>query len=861
MNLRIHFAFILFLQVLCSRASPSTRPIQTAARPAWVKEVNLPAPPPAAGKTEDVTDGYLYRLRDFQFNLDSESNYYHFVRKIFSSNGVQNGSEIEVSYDPLYEKLVFHDIRIIRDGKVLDKLDARKFQVIRRESSKESYIYDGSLSALLLLEDVRVNDQIEYSYSIIGNNPIYEGKFSSLFYLGYYDPTDLISIRITAPKERKFYVYSENTSVKPTITIEGNYQVYEWLLTHIPGTSVDNDVPSWYNPYPRTWVSEYQSWNEVADWAVKNYTYTNVSSAGLKKKIEEIRSKGPDNEARLEYALQFVQDEIRYTGLEAGIGGYKPRNPALVFEQRFGDCKDKALLLCYILKELGVEAYPALVNTSARQEIKNRLPSPHTFDHCIVQVLIDGTTYWYDATAGNQGGTYNNRSVSDYGYALVIRPGTQALTKMETSQLNLTRVEETFHVKSLHQPVTLSIITIYRGCEADLQRYYLANSSLKETEKNYLNYTAKSYPQLKLDKPLKVEDDRARNVFTTYETYLIESFFDAPDSTKPGMLECNTYPQTLRDKLFVPGTTIRTSPVALEYPLKYEHKVEMILPEPWNIDNETQEIYGPGIYFKKQVQYSANTIVIDYVYETRKDHITQTECTEFVKKQNQVINQLGYGLTYNKGGVEASSPFRMNWLMVGLGIIFAAISVFVAIRIYKYDPEPTLGYDTEGLAIGGWLILFAIGLCVTPIGYLVNIFQNAYFNANNWDSIISKTSVNYNPVVAGLVVVEVLYNIVMLAFLITLIILFINQRSSVPRLITLYYGISILFSILDLAILSSLDWQTKAEARATSTSLGKLILTGAIWVPYFNLSVRVKQTFVNTLHIPESIQPVYQENE
>ena len=46
--------------------------------------------------------------------------------------------------------------------------------------------------------------------------------------------------------------------------------------------------------------------------------------------------------------------------------------------------KDKSLLLSSILNELGIEAFPALVNTEAQTELARELPSPLAFDHCIV---------------------------------------------------------------------------------------------------------------------------------------------------------------------------------------------------------------------------------------------------------------------------------------------------------------------------------------------------------------------------------------------------------------------------------------------------------------------------------------------
>ena len=234
--------------------------VRTAPYPSWVTPVVLPTD--SKIKEGDVSNGYGYALRDYQFHLPTQTRYYHLVRRIFTAEGVQQGSEIEVSYDPTYQKLLFHEIKILRDGRVIDKLEPAKFKIIQRESSKESYIYDGSLLALLILEDVRAGDQIEYAFSVVGDNPIYGGQFAHSFYLGTDEPIDVVALRIIAAGELQ--TKTINTNLAPTVTRENGQVVYKWHQEHVPGGSYDEGAPSWYNPYPMLQVSGYRSWEDVS---------------------------------------------------------------------------------------------------------------------------------------------------------------------------------------------------------------------------------------------------------------------------------------------------------------------------------------------------------------------------------------------------------------------------------------------------------------------------------------------------------------------------------------------------------------------------------------------------------------------
>jgi transglutaminase-like putative cysteine protease len=95
-------------------------------------------------------------------------------------------------------------------------------------------------------------------------------------------------------------------------------------------------------------------------------------------------------------ALRLVQDQIRYVFLGMNLGGYTPASAETTWARRFGDCKGKTALLVALLRELGIDAEPALVSTTAGDGLDQRLPTLQLFDHVIVRARIDKTIYWLD---------------------------------------------------------------------------------------------------------------------------------------------------------------------------------------------------------------------------------------------------------------------------------------------------------------------------------------------------------------------------------------------------------------------------------------------------------------------------------
>src|SRR5207248_3294814 len=99
---------------------------------------------------------------------------------------------------------------------------------------------------------------------------------------------------------------------------------------------------------------------------------------------------GADEPARALPALRFVQDDVRYLGIEIGPSSHRPHPPAAVLDQRFGDCKDKSLLLVTLLRALGVEAWPVLLHTSLGRALDEWLPTAVAFNHVVVLARVGG---------------------------------------------------------------------------------------------------------------------------------------------------------------------------------------------------------------------------------------------------------------------------------------------------------------------------------------------------------------------------------------------------------------------------------------------------------------------------------------
>lgn len=375
----------------------------------------------------DAEDGYFDLAYEKQVSLLTEERYYKKAVKILSAAGVENASEVSVNFDPSYEQLTFHNVKILRDGKLLNKLELSKFKTIQQEKDLDMHMYDGSLTSFLLLDDVRKGDVIEYSYTLKGFNPIFKGKYADTYDCQFSVPIGNLYYKLIVPAAMHISLKNNNTKTTPFVDRQPDKTTFEWKQVNVAALHLETKTPGWYDPYASVSVSEYSNWKEVSDWAVELFPRNPSLSPGLNKKINEIRTSCATDEERILAALHFVQDDIRYMGIEMGTGSHKPSAPDKIFAQRFGDCKDKSYLMCCMLNAMNIDASPILINTVAKRMLNDRLPAANIFDHVTVQVKSGGKVRYFDPTISLQRGPIDNIAYPNYQTGLVINEATTAL--------------------------------------------------------------------------------------------------------------------------------------------------------------------------------------------------------------------------------------------------------------------------------------------------------------------------------------------------------------------------------------------------------------------------------------------------
>jgi cellulose synthase operon protein C len=150
-------------------------------------------------------------------------------------------------------------------------------------------------------------------------------------------------------------------------------------------------LPERYMPNPRDLllrvsVSTVRGWDEYVQWerALLSQVFRlDAETAALARRLTD-GAKTPRE--RFDRLYHYAAQDIRYQqDYENSIAGVRPHACPVVLSRGYGDCKDKAVLLILLAKQVGIDVDFAILRTTDAGEVIESIPNQQ-FNHAIVYV-------------------------------------------------------------------------------------------------------------------------------------------------------------------------------------------------------------------------------------------------------------------------------------------------------------------------------------------------------------------------------------------------------------------------------------------------------------------------------------------
>jgi transglutaminase-like putative cysteine protease/Tfp pilus assembly protein PilF len=264
-----------------------------------------------------------------------------------------------------------------------------------------------------------------------------------------------------------------------------------------PVENVEPGLPSDVPAYASVTFSTGSSWQAVAEEYGK-IVDQQVANADIKSLVAKVVAGKNSRDDKAAAIVQYLDREVRYTGVEFGDATVVPRSPRETLTRKYGDCKDKAALLVAMLRTVNIPAYVALLDAGDREDVALDLPGMGMFDHAIVYVP-GPPDLWIDAT--DEYARLGELPIADQErFALVARRGTNALVRTPgTSSADNILVEKREIYLAENGPARIIETSQPHGSSESSYRRSYADKENKAAKDELTSYVKSQYLAEKLD--------------------------------------------------------------------------------------------------------------------------------------------------------------------------------------------------------------------------------------------------------------------------------------------------------------------------------------------------------------------------
>ncbi len=309
------------------------------------------------------------------------------VVKIVSQQGIKRFSTLEVDFNPFYERAFINKVEV-RDaqGKVLSTGKRSSYYV----NDSKGTIADTKKTIHIPVTNLAVGNVIDFVYSLetlsdmdkfpytyefhSSSRPVQE---SLIYVTGDVDVLDYTQYKSSKPiKKKQTLLWRE---LKPTPHINEPQQVR--ASTYLPAVMITHSNQNW-SSLAKNYQENISEKLQISPELIKITKNLTSTKATLKQKTESI--------------IDYIQTNIIYKAIEFGVRGRVPNTPHETILNRYGDCKDHAVLLWAMLNVADIESSLVLVNLS--ENVNANYPSLDQFDHMIVKVETSNGPEYIDVT-------------------------------------------------------------------------------------------------------------------------------------------------------------------------------------------------------------------------------------------------------------------------------------------------------------------------------------------------------------------------------------------------------------------------------------------------------------------------------
>lgn len=595
-------------------------------------------------------------VEDERYTFDDQGRMNHVGRiiyKVLTQKGAEDWDSLSVGWEPWHEARPVIRARVIAPDFTVHTLDPNTVtEAPARGGDYKEYSDDKRLRAPF--PAIAPGVVVEEEYTETETEPLFKPGRVGRIELGQQDVT-VAHNRVVFDAPAALPLRTDQLllpDVKPVRTEANGRVTLTFKVDSIDGIDVrEPNLPPDFVALPIVAFATGASWQSIA--ADYGKIVDNLSESAAVKAVVEPLIAGKKSAAEKEAAIvDFLDREVRYTGIEFGEAAIVPHDPAETLAKKYGDCKDKATLLVAMLRAAGIPANVALLNVESRIDVPADLPGMGMFDHAIVYVP-GKNPIWIDAT--DRYAKLGQIPMGDQGrLALITSATTTALEKAPESTSKDNGLAETREFTLTDNgPSNVVEITRPTGIYESGYRAYYADKPDEDTRNGVRGYVQTEYVSDDLTKvdrtdptdlsrpfELTIACEKAKRGFTNLEDAQVAIRVDRMFQMLPDELKRKDDADEKKDN----GTDNkkpRTEDWWLDAPYNIEWNYELTPPAGFiakDLPMDATLQIGPALLTEKFSAGKDGVVLAHLVFDTEKRRYTVAEATALRNEIADLIN-------------------------------------------------------------------------------------------------------------------------------------------------------------------------------------------------------------------------------
>lgn len=448
-----------------------------------------------AGKQIEEGRDYCYFLDKKYYTSNTENSEY--VCMAYTLNEPSNLERASVMDIVVEESEIYniHRISVLRNGVLIDKIPDMKIKVLDSENQSSGGILSSNKKINIVIKDLRLNDVLVLEDSRVKtftDRDFLRKEFSKYVWVSPDNYWAYGNFKFTFINNR-----DRKIAYKKTFFRDESGNVLEPEINYLNrGEKFVFEADNYINPvdasrqiFPFIDFATDSGWEELSNYfseiyeGIFNQSSLQDFAPDLVEKLDTISA--PDE--KLQFAIEYVQNNIYYIFNADEMNGHKPQEPSVTYETKQGDCKAKSVLLKVILDYIGVDSSIVLVNFHTDFYIKYYLPSLLTFNHVIVKISHKNEEYFVDATMRDEFGLLENRGFIYFMHYLEVKPD-QELQNRKPYKYPYYCIDEKVNFNVQNSTGNLMLTSTYKGNRANAMRRYFKNTNKREVVDSWNNF-------------------------------------------------------------------------------------------------------------------------------------------------------------------------------------------------------------------------------------------------------------------------------------------------------------------------------------------------------------------------------------